>query len=206
MTPLSALILTAGRSSRMGSPKAWLRLAGQTLLERVVTTAQAGGAANVVIVVGSEDDPDPNLVSRQQIRQRLAAHLGPQLEIVIGCPQAHPIDSIRKGLARVPDGHHVLLWPVDHPFADATLVRQLARAATLDSIVVPMAKGRRGHPILVGARVAPELAAPISDAGAHHVVRRDPSRIIAVSASDERVARDLDTSEDARVLGISIKA
>ncbi|MEE8409452.1 MAG: nucleotidyltransferase family protein [Myxococcota bacterium] len=201
----AALILTAGRSRRMGQPKAWLRLNGETLLERLVRETRRGGCATVVVVAGA--DTDRSLASRVEIGERLtgsAEALADGIAIVIGCPDKQPIDSIRAGLAHIPANHAVLLWPIDHPFADAELVARLVRALGEESnrIAVPTAGGKRGHPILMSPDVAHELLTPAADDGARDVVRRDPGRVVTVDAADPRVLWSLNTPDEARALGI----
>jgi molybdenum cofactor cytidylyltransferase len=91
---------------------------------------------------------------------------------------------------------------VDQPFADVTLVRRLVAAARPGGIVVPEVSGVRGHPVLFGREVWPELLQDGLPEGARTVVRRDASRLVHVSASDARVVMDVDTPEDASALGI----
>lgn len=205
--PTAALILTAGRSQRMLRPKAWLRLGGETLLARLVHQAQRGGCDRVVIVAGAE--ADRTLVSRVEITERLSAAdgaLADGLDIVIGHPDGQTIDSIRAGLESIPEDHAVLLWPIDHPFADAALVAQLMAAldGAPDRIALPTADGKRGHPILLSPDVARELLTPAADQGARSVVRRDPARVLTVDAADRRVVASMNTPDEARTLGVEL--
>jgi CTP:molybdopterin cytidylyltransferase MocA len=186
----------------MGSPKGYLRYAGRTLLEHVVESGLHGGVEHVVVVTGAgAGADDPTLVTSERAAQLLAKH-GGAVSFVVGAPDGAPLDSVQRGLGELPDGPF-LLWPVDHPFADAALVSALARALpSPDHIVVPLAGERRGHPVLFGARVRKELSQPGLASGARSVVRRDLKRVVEVTAVDLRVAEDVDTPEDARRLGL----
>jgi CTP:molybdopterin cytidylyltransferase MocA len=192
----------------MGQPKAWLRLDGRTLLQRIVDAAVAGGAHAVVVVAGAEDDLDgePTLVTRIDIATRVTSSEDVRMSVALGTPEGSLIDSIRAGYELVGEGSDVLLWPVDAPFADATLIAALAEAlgARRDAIALPCVGETRCHPVLLGEKVAAELMTPAADEGAHSVIRRDAARIIAVAASDPRLGAALNTPADAEALGISL--
>jgi CTP:molybdopterin cytidylyltransferase MocA len=227
---VAAVVLTAGRSRRMGVAKAWLELDGEPLLHRITRVARTAGADPVVVVTGAEHqrssaagNAGPNararghddkgqssaqhenrLVSRQAVSERLAG----EVETVVGVPNGHPIDSLRAGLARVERGSAVLLWPVDHPFADADLVTALITALgeEVDRVVVPETERGWGHPVLFGPALVAELSSPLANGGAHTVVHRLPHRIARVPAPDPRIAAELNTPEQAASLGIRFVA
>ena len=69
----STLILSAGRSSRMGQPKAWLRYQGEPFLQRLVRVSLAAGSRQIIIVVGAETGEA--LVSRETLLATLPAPL-----------------------------------------------------------------------------------------------------------------------------------
>ncbi len=224
----AAVVLTAGRSRRMGWAKAWLELDGEPLLARVVRVALEAGADPVVVVAGCSGESrryraespshtvaggrgdrrsapgnQPGLVSRPQVEALLSG----TVDVAVGAPDAHPIDSLRAGLARVPDGHAVLLWPVDSPFATVELLAAMAaRLDAPDRVVVVETVNGWGHPVLFGPALAAELRSPVADAGADRVVRRDPARIHRVPWSDVRVAAELNTPEQAAALGVRLPA
>ncbi len=202
-----AVILAAGRSSRMGVPKALMRLDGEPLVVRVSGEALAGGVARVVLVVGAEA-PRPGqagaLATRVAVEPLLGEVLGAHCEITVGAPDASPLDSLRAGLSRVPAGHDVLVWPVDHPFADRAVVARLLAATRVGCIVVPGIEGRRGHPVLFSSDVRPELERGELPEGARSIVRRDAARVLVVEADDPRIVMDLDSPEDAVRLGVEL--
>ena len=205
MQPVAAIILAAGRASRLGHVKAYLRLEGRTLIERVARAARDGGATHVVTVVGGEatsDAPGAHLASAEVVR----GLLGASADVVIGRPELAPLDSLRAGLARVPAGAAVLVWPVDHPFADAALVAALARALGDDEEGVAVPTGARGpgHPVLFGRALVDALAHGALPGGARDLVTRPGARIYSVPSRDPRVADDVDTLSDAARLGVEL--
>jgi CTP:molybdopterin cytidylyltransferase MocA len=193
-----ALVLAAGRSVRMGQPKAFLRLGSVTLLEHVVAAARGAGADRVVVVVGAADDP--SLVNKR----RAAELLGRAVTFALGAPDRSQIESLQRGLAISPVGP-LLVWPVDHPFADAELVqRLLAALPSAEHIALPRTSAGRGHPVLFGARVRRELMEPGLVAGARSVVHRDSRRVIEVPCDDARLSADVDTPAEALALGLTL--
>ena len=202
---VDGLLLAAGKSSRMGTPKAFLELEGEPLLIKILRSMRDGGVPHAVVVVGSETDP--HLVSRARVTEIIDATAltrGFDVRVVIGAPDGSPIDSIRAGLAAIDARNAVLLWPVDHPFAEGALVRDLLSASDGASgrIVRPIVGGHGAHPVLFGATVARELAGATADGGAAEIVHRIPSRVVAVHATDARLTAPLNTPNEARALGV----
>jgi molybdenum cofactor cytidylyltransferase len=115
------------------------------------------------------------------------------------------ISSIACGIAGLLPGSGAdaaLVWPVDHPLADASAV---VRAAARGVIVVPRHAGRGGHPTAFGADLFDELAAAqgapdgargAAPEGARGVVRRDPGRVVHVEVEDAASLIDVDTPGD----------
>ena len=202
----STIILSAGRSSRMGQPKAWLRYQGEPFLQRLVRVSLESGSHQIIIVAGAETGE--TLVSRETLEATLPPHLSAATTITIGCPSQTPIDSIRQGLDALNEAHRLLLWPIDCPFADTALVKQLANSflPTKDAIARPCVEGRHGHPVLFGTAATVELQSPLADTGAHHVVRRAPTRLLDIPCHDTRVVADLNTPAQARALGVTLPA
>lgn len=183
---ISALILAAGASERMGSAKALLKLGGATLLERIVGTAGAAGTGDVVVTVGPPHGPE------------ICAALAAALPAVRWAWNAQPalgmLSSVQAGLPQLsPTTRGALIWPVDIPFVEVETVRQLL-AADLAQPAVLVCKGRGGHPLWLPRELfAPALALPV-ELGLRALRGAYPPRRVEVE--DEEILRDLDTPED----------
>jgi molybdenum cofactor cytidylyltransferase len=191
---IAAAILSAGESRRMGSPKALLAAGvGQTFLERIAEVLREAGLRRVFVVVS----PDSAAIRVTAERARIAWVENPD-------PSPGPISSIRTALDVIePEGFEALLfWPVDSPCVTPGTVREIVAAYRADGppIVVPAHDGRRGHPVVCGRAVWPELRAPAADAGARVVVRKDPGRVCEVPVDDEGILLDIDTKREYRRL------
>jgi molybdenum cofactor cytidylyltransferase len=179
---IGAIVLAAGASSRMGRPKAAMRLGpqGPTFLDAILMSLDAAGVAAVRVVVPPE-------------RERRDAR-----DVVNPNPAAGMLSSVQCGLRALPAGlDAVFVWPVDHPLVlRATIVAMIAAwRAGGAPVVVPTHGGRRGHPVLFAARVLPELFTADDTRGAAAVVHAHADRL-ELAVSDDAVLHDVDTPED----------
>lgn len=171
----------------MGEEKALLRWDGATFLERVVSSLRTAGAGPIRVVLGANHD---EVTARLDLAADEIAH-NPDWERGM-------LSSIQTGLASLPDGvSGALIWPVDHPCVSSRLVREMIEGFVGESpaIVLPVHKGRRGHPVLFAARLFPALMkAPVNE-GARHVVRANADAILAIETDDDGVLVNLNDRE-----------
>jgi len=180
---IAAIVLTGGKSERMGRPKALLRVSGRTFLEHILGAIRDAGIAETVIVVGHH---------RAEIQQAF-----PQLPLVFNPDYNQGMStSVKAGLRSLPPGiSGVGIFLVDHPMIDATTITLLAGQLLPGHIVLPSHESRRGHPVFLATDLFAEVLALAPDEGLNNVVRIDPERVIAVPVSNPGVLQDIDTPE-----------
>ena len=183
------VILSAGRSERMGSPKALLAYRGDTFLGHVYRTAVKSSLDQVRVVLGHRPRP-------------IIDALGlPPGEIVLneGYDRGM-LSSLQEGLrALAPDRPEaIVMFLVDHPRVSVALVDNIVAAFRKGrgEIVIPVHDGRRGHPVLFSAALFDELLAAPPDKGARHVVRAHPELVCELPAGTSGVLIDIDTPDD----------
>ena len=145
----AAIVLAAGPSSRMGSPKALLPWGGTTLVGYAVRELAAAGAARIVVVLGAD---------AEQVRAGL-----PKIQGLM--PTVNPdyatgrSSSIRAGAGAVPpESTAVIIQSVDQPCPSEIIQRlyEAVQTAGVD-VAIPIFDDRPGHPVCLSGRLIPEL-------------------------------------------------
>ena len=186
---IAALVLAAGRSSRMGGPNKLLaEIAGKPLIRIVVEQALASRARPVIVVTGHQ---------RNQVEAALA---GLSVKFVHNPHFAEGLGtSLKAGIAALPaevDGAIVCLG--DMPQVDASLIDRLVGALDPDKgalVVVPTIDGKRGNPVVWSRRFFPDLMAVEGDVGARHLIGRYAEAVTEVPSSGAAALTDIDTPE-----------
>jgi molybdenum cofactor cytidylyltransferase len=184
-----ALVLAAGRSTRMGGPNKLLaEIAHRPLVRIAAEEALASRARPVIVVTGHQ---------RDRVEQALA---GLPVHLVHNPDFADGLGgSLRAGIAAVPadaDGAVVCLG--DMPQVDAALIDQLIAAFDPDRgalVVVPTFEGKRGNPVLWSRRFFPDLMAIEGDVGARHLIGRYGEAVVEVAVEGKAALVDVDTPE-----------
>jgi molybdenum cofactor cytidylyltransferase len=182
------VILAAGRSSRMGFPKALAPIGGELALARILRIARLHRLP-VKVVLG---------FGAAEIRARIA--LDASDVVVNDSPLRGQSSSLRAGAAAVAAGSAIALWPVDHAHVAAATFAKLLDAFRARrpgiALVVPSHGGRRGHPLFADDSARGEFAQLLDSDPGHVIVRRDPRRVAHVLVDDPAVVGDFDTPEE----------
>jgi molybdenum cofactor cytidylyltransferase len=187
---VSAILLAAGESTRMGRQKALLPWQGTTLLQyQLEQFASVDHVREIIVVTGHEPERITEIAAagaRVRVAHNAAYRTG-------------KVSSITTGLAAVSrDADAVLLLGVDQPRA-ATIVRAVIdrHVSAGATITVPTHRGHRGHPVLFDRALLPELRAISEDSmGVREVMRRHGAQIVEVELADPDVNLDLNRPED----------
>ena len=181
---ISAIVLAAGKSERMGTPKALLPFRGKTFLENILDAVSQSAIQNTVVVVGHHRNEIgaqvsiPNFVFNPNYEQGM-------------------VTSFQAGIRALPaDCSGAVIFLVDHPVVEVETINALVKNFAPNRIVIPVFNGRRGHPVLFSAEVLQEILALPSSQGANIVVRKVPDRIFEVTVDAPGILVDIDTPED----------
>ncbi len=187
--PVSAILLAAGRSRRMGRSKPLLPLGDQPAIRRCLEPLKASGIEEIVVVLGHGAEAIAN-----------ALHDQPVTRVHNPDADSDMAGSVRAGLQRVSKtASAVLVCLSDHPLVTAATIRALldGHGREPGMIVIPSWNGKKGHPTLFPRPILEELfEAPTL----RHLVRRDRQRIRLIEVPDPGVVLDMDTPEDYRRL------
>jgi molybdenum cofactor cytidylyltransferase len=191
---LPGIILAAGDSTRMGSPKATLAMPdGLTFVTRIVRTLREAGVTDLVIVTGRHHDAVVDTITQQRFTITPRIVRNPD-------PSRGQLSSLLVGMdavvTRSTEG--VLMTLVDVPLIRVSTVTAVI-AAWHDArapIVRPAIGDRHGHPVIFDRAVLDELRRAPIDAGAKSVVRAHEAEIVNVPVEDEGCLTDVDTPSD----------
>jgi molybdenum cofactor cytidylyltransferase len=186
---LTALVLAAGSSRRLGRPKQLLPYRGTTLLGWVVAQAEACAALDEVLVVLGHEG--------QAVLARLA--LGRARAVFNTEHQEGCAASYRAGLAAAdPRAAGVLILPGDQPGITTDMIARVAAAwrATGAELLAADYEGTLGHPLIFSRALFPDLAALHGDKAAWKLVDRAGATLRRVPMG-HLLPADVDTPEDA---------
>jgi CTP:molybdopterin cytidylyltransferase MocA len=186
------VILAAGAGRRLGGvAKALLDGGGASFLARVAASAAAGGAGRGVVVVGA---PHGERVAAEAGRLGLEVATNPTPERGMASSVAIGFEHAASRFGRARAG---LLWPVDHAAVDSATVARLVDEARADLILVPVWRGRGGHPTAFGRELWPDLVACGElPRGARSVIERRAERVRRIDVGDGAIAADVDRPGD----------
>jgi molybdenum cofactor cytidylyltransferase len=184
---LAAVILAAGESRRMGSPKALVPFRGVSFVQHLLNATRHSriGVTRVVLGSGAED-----------IRAKLGAD--PAIIVVNPDWEDGQLCSIQVAIRSLPAATEgMILCPVDHPLISANLVAQLIKQfdSTGKLIALPTFRGRRGHPVIFRAPLYADLLAASADVGARQVVWTHADQIVEFPTEEEGVVLNLNDPE-----------
>jgi CTP:molybdopterin cytidylyltransferase MocA len=127
------LILSGGRGSRFGTPKALAIYNGETFLDTILSKCLSL-------------DLDIYVVLNSQLNDLLG--INRTFTTIIGDSTKDMYDSILKGIEGIGDFSQLVIWPVDHPFVSANSVKHLLSSGIEEKFVVPSFSMRLGHPVV----------------------------------------------------------
>jgi molybdenum cofactor cytidylyltransferase len=184
---IAAVVLAAGRSTRMGRPKLTLEIAGRTMLHHVVDHVRQSRCDGIVLVVGEAAD-------------RVARDVrGPGVQIVINERYGEGMGtSIAAGISALPpECEAAIIVLGDQPRVTAAAIDALIDAyrTTGKPLVASRYGGGPGAPTLIGRALFDEARRLGGDTGGRRLIERHPDLVHEVPLSPD-LAADLDTPEE----------
>jgi molybdenum cofactor cytidylyltransferase len=186
---VAALVLAAGKSSRMGGPNKLLaEISGKPLVRIAVDEALASRARPVIVVTGHQ---------RERVEAALA---GLPVKFVHNPDFANGLGtSLKAGIAALPaEADGVIVCLGDMPQVDAALIDRLTAAFDPEKgalVVVPTLDGKRGNPVVWSRRFFHDLMTVEGDVGARHLIGAYPEAVVEVPVSGKAAMTDVDTPE-----------
>jgi molybdenum cofactor cytidylyltransferase len=186
---VAAIILAAGRSTRMGGPNKLLaELNGKALVRIVAEQVLASRAQGAIVVTGHQAERVSEALAGLNVRFEHNPDFAGGLA-----------GSVKAGIAAVPaDADGAVICLGDMPLIDAHLIDRLIEAFAPDRgalIAVPVSDGRRGNPVLWSRRFFAELMTLDGDIGARHLIARHAEAVAEVPVDGRGAFLDIDTPQ-----------
>jgi len=187
---ICAVVLAAGLSRRMGVQKLLLPFGGKTVIAHIVDQLLASTVDQVHVVVGHQ-------------AERISAELSGRVFSTVKNPnyKSGMLSSVRCGLQNLPEKCRVVMVALgDQPSITTGLIDQMLQsfATTEKSILVPLYKGKRGHPILFSTLYRDDILTQYDDIGLRGLLHSHSDDVFELDVPTSSVLNDMDYPEDYR--------
>jgi molybdenum cofactor cytidylyltransferase len=194
MEALEAIVLAGGAGSRFGGGKLTHPWRGGALIDGALGAAFAAPARSVTVVTGA--DPRVEAAAR-----KFADRAGQATRLRVVHCEGHAEGmgaTLRAGIATLPaDAAGAFVFLGDMPMIPPAILTELAAALAAGALAAaPRHGGQRGHPVLFGAALFPQLTALVGDQGARDMLKALGERLALVETDDPGVLVDIDRPDD----------
>jgi molybdenum cofactor cytidylyltransferase len=188
MTGIWAIVLAAGESKRMGSPKMLLPYNDVTIIEQVIRNLIDSNVDRVVVVVGANHDEIMKVTRRYDVFHCYNENY-----------KSGMLSSVKCGFWSLPEGClAALIMPGDQPMTGPGEINRVIStfAESEKGLVMAAHDGRRGHPLIVDMKYIDEVLSLADSEGLRALSERHPEDVLESDTDDPSVLRDIDTQED----------
>ncbi|MCA9409401.1 MAG: nucleotidyltransferase family protein [Candidatus Omnitrophica bacterium] len=186
---ISAILLSAGESSRFGSPKALVKLNSYTVIEQILTSLISSQVDEVITVLGSQAEQiKPFLLKHKKVKvvYNKDYNFGQTSSFQVG------LNSLRD------DSQGVFLLPVDYPFVKSSTIDTLIECFRIErnGVYIPTFENRKGHPPLFPIQLRNEFLLLQHDQGVNSVAQQHQDLIRLVAVKDSGVIATFNTPQE----------
>lgn len=188
MSNIWAVVLAAGESSRMGKQKMLLPYKGQTIIEKVVSTALTAVKSNVVVVTGSGHESISSQIKHLPVRLTWNESYKNGM-----------LSSVIAGINVLPkNASAFLLFLGDQPQIPVGLAQMVIDEwkKHKKGIVIPTCGGKKGHPVLIETRYCGIIRKLNHEIGLKELMIKYTDDIHLVETNIPEILRDIDTPDD----------
>jgi len=197
---ISAVILAAGFSSRMGEFKALLPIEGKPAIVCLIEEIKKSGILDIVVVTGHERERLSSIITGYGVN-----------EAYNPLYKSGMFSSVRQGLKQVsPKSNGCFLLPVDYPLIHENILKKLitesqnAKSRDTESqnngfhndFIIPAYRGKKGHPLYIQKEYFSEIISYEGSKGLKGITDRYPDRMKQIPVDYEGIVIDMDSPED----------
>ena len=188
MKEIWAIILAAGSSTRMKMQKLLLPFKGKTMIETVIENAVSIAGKNIMVVLGSNREAISEKIEHLRVKHTVNKNY-----------QNGMLSSAICGIQALPEtAGAFLIFLGDQPQIPSSVAKFVIEAwkKSGKSIIVPVYKNRRGHPVLIETRFIPEIEKLDQNRGLKQLLEKYPNEVYEVNCYLPEILRDIDTPEE----------
>jgi molybdenum cofactor cytidylyltransferase len=187
---ICAVVLAAGLSSRMGVQKLLLPFGGKKVISHIIDQLLASLIDEVHVVVGHN-------------AEQISTELSGRAVSIVNNPdyKSGMLSSVRCGLKSLPEKCRAAMVVLgDQPSITTKLIDRMLKSftATEKDILVPLYKGKRGHPILFSVKYRDEIMTHYDDVGLRGLMHEHSEEVLELEVPTASVLYDMDYPEDYR--------
>ncbi len=188
MGEIRSIILAAGESKRMGFPKMLLKFNGKTMIEKVLENVAESDSDSILVVLGASMEVLIDLVRKYDVKY---------------CYNSNYMDgmlsSVQCGFKNLPsDTAATMVFQGDQPFITPSVINMVIDAYKTSGkgIVIPVYKGKRGHPLLLDKKYSDRIYSLDPSEGLRSIIYLNSSDVLEVETGEPGILRDFDTYDD----------
>ena len=183
---ISAIVLAAGESSRLGKPKQLIPWQGKTLLGYTIQKIRKSGIEDIVLVLGAYSQVITNTINIIGLR-------------IVNNPlwKTGKASSIKAGLSCIStESKGVIIFLSDQPFLSTRLITELINASSNPEaeIIAPQIGNRLANPVLFKKEVFHAFETLMGEEGGKNLF--DKFNMYRIPWKDARILKDIDTMDD----------
>jgi molybdenum cofactor cytidylyltransferase len=189
---VTGILLLAGCSSRMGSPKPLLTFGDHSLISIILNQITRSALSRVIVVLGHQAKAIKKEIQKSEPPSNLKILINPEYKKGLST-------SITTSLSQVgPQAAGIMFLLGDQPLLTLGVINKLIKVFldTSGPIVVPLYGKRPGNPVIFRTSLIPELQKLSGDTGGRELVRKYWDQVQTVSIRPQRIGWDVDTWEE----------
>lgn len=188
MAEIWAIILAAGESKRMGSPKMLLPFMGITMIENVIANVSGSKVDNIMVVLGADRDSIVKLIRTKAVNYCYNENYKDGM-----------LSSVMCGFRNIPIDHSaVLVFQGDQPLITPKAINSVIEVylSSGKGIVIPVYESKRGHPILIDRKYRNEIQKLNPAEGLRSLALKYSDDVLEVNTDVAGILRDFDTYDE----------
>jgi molybdenum cofactor cytidylyltransferase len=188
MGGIRSIVLAAGESKRMGLPKMLLKFNGKTMIENVLDHVAESDSDGTLVVLGAGSEDLIDLVRKYDVEYCYNRNFRDGM-----------LSSVQCGFKNLPsDTVATLVFQGDQPFITPAVINMVIKAykTSEKGIIIPVYKGKRGHPLLLDKKYSDQIDELDPGEGLRSITYLNSDDVLEIETDEPGILRDFDTYDD----------